>query len=166
MGRSKTTESRAQLDTDLRFHACEWRIQRIGWSFVGLFLLLALAGAFGGGPLSHARASGPQGMVEYERFVRNGLPTTIVVTAAGGAPHGVGRVSITASFLEAFRIERITPAPTAVRATGQRLVYEFAAVAPGASISFHVHPQRLGRHTAEVSIDAGAPLAIRQLTYP
>jgi hypothetical protein len=45
-------------------------------------------------------------------------------------------------------------------------VYEFASAAPGASISFHLRPQRLWRHTSGVSIDGGAPVEISQLTYP
>lgn len=162
------SRSRAQddVDSDLVFHHREWRIQRIGWVLVALFLTLALVGLFGNGPLSHARAGNAAGSIEYERFVRSGLSTELVVTPADGVASGVRRVAITANYLEAFRIEGITPEPTAVRMTGQLLVYEFASAASGASISFHIHPQRLGRHTAEVRIDAGTPLAIRQLTYP
>ena len=163
MSRSR---ARDDVDSDLAFHQHEWRIQRVGWVLVALFLMLALGGLFGGGPLSYARAGNAAGSIEYERFVRNGLSTEFVVTPAGRVASGVHRVAISADYLEAFRVERITPEPTAVRMTGQLLVYEFESTAAGASISFHIHPQRLGRHTAEVRIDAGTPLGIRQLTYP
>lgn len=162
MGRMPIEE---KLDLQLKFHRTEWRIQRIGWVFVGLFLALAFAGLFGNGPLSRAHADGPTGRVEYERFVRNGSPTEIVITPSGDS-HGISRIEITAEYLEAVRVERITPEPAAVRIQGKRLVYEFAAGAPGASVSFYLDPQRLWRHTAQVTIDAGAPLEIWQLTYP
>jgi hypothetical protein len=153
------------LEKQLRFHRREWRVQRIGWVVVAIFLALALAGLFGGGPLSHTRASGTEGVVEYERFVRNGAPTELVVTPSGSS-HGVSRIEITSEYLEAVRVVRITPEPAAVRISGARLVYEFAAAAPGASVTFHIDPQHLWRHRAEVTIDAGAPLPIWQLTYP
>ncbi len=163
MSRSR---ARDDVDSDLAFHHREWRIQRIGWALVALFLALALGGLFGNGPLSHAGAGNAAGSIEYERFVRSGLSTEIVVTPAERVAGGIHRVAISESYLEAFRIENITPEPTAVRMTGESLVYEFESAASGASISFHIHPQRLGSHTAEVRIDAGTPLAIRQLTYP
>ena len=162
MGRMPIEE---KLDAELRFHRVEWRIQRFGWLVILIFLALAFAGLFGNGPLSHAYADGPVGRVDYERFVRNGAPTELVVTA-GGTSRGISRIEITAEFLEAVRVQRITPEPIAVRMQGEALVYEFAAEAPGGRITFHLDPQRLWRHTAQVKIDAGAPLEISQLTYP
>jgi hypothetical protein len=154
------------LERQLRFHRLEWRVERIGWVFVALFLALAFAGLFGGGPLSHARAVAATGRIDYEHFVRNGSPSRFVITPASGAAQGVSRVEITADYLEAFRVERITPEPTTVRMAGGQLVYEFAASSPGASISFDVDPQQLWRHRAVVRIDGGPPLEIWQLTYP
>jgi hypothetical protein len=159
------THAHGDLDAQLKFHQREWRIQRIGWALVALFLALALGGLFGNGPFSRAHAAGAAGRVEYQRFVRNGLSTDLIVTPTGSA-QGVNRVEIDAHYLEAFRIERITPEPAAVRMNGPRIVYEFASAAPGASISFHIRPQRLWRQTSGVSIDGGAPVEISQLTYP
>jgi hypothetical protein len=161
------TRSRASgdLDSDLAFHRREWHIQRIGWALIALFLACALGGVFGNGPFSRAHADGAAGRIDYERFVRSGLSTDLVVTPTGSA-RGVNRIEIDGSYLEAFRVERITPEPAAVRIIGGKLVYEFASTAPGASISFAIRPQRLWRHSAAVSIDGGAPVEISQLTYP
>jgi len=153
------------LESNLTFYKNEWRIQRIGWVLVALLLVLALAGLFGNGPLSRAHADGAAGRIEYERFTRYGLSTALVVTPAGTA-QGVDRIGISAAYLETLEVESITPEPAAVKMSGHSIVYEFASAAPGASIAFHVHPQRLWRHTAEVTINGGAPLAISQLTYP
>jgi len=163
MGRMPIEE---KLDRQLKFHRVEWRIQRLGWIVLTAFLALAFAGLFGGGPLSHTRAEGASGRIEYERFVRYGSPSEFVVTPASGAAQGISRIEITSDYLEAFRIERITPEPTNVRMSGQRLIYEFSAAGSGASISFHVDPHRLWRHRAVVQIDGGPPLEIWQLTYP
>jgi hypothetical protein len=152
-------------DADHRFHRSEWRIQRIGWVLVALFLALAGAGLFGNGPLSHAHADNGTGRLDYERFTRYGLSTDLLVTPASST-HGVTRVQISGDYLEAVRVEHITPEPAAVRLAGPNVIYEFASAAPGASISFHISPQRLWRHSATVTIDGGAPLEISQLTYP
>jgi hypothetical protein len=154
------------LERQLRFHRLEWRVQRIGWIFVAVFLALAFAGLFGGGPLSHARAEAATGRIEYERFVRSGSPTELVVTPASGAQQGVSRIAIAADYLAAFRVQRVTPEPRTVRMAGGQLIYEFAASSSGAAISFDIDPQELWRHRAVVHIDDGPPLEIWQLTYP
>jgi hypothetical protein len=165
----KRSRSQAPDDCEsesiLAFHRSEWRIQRIGWVLVALFLAAALGGLFGNGLLSRAHTANGAGSVDYERFTRYGLSTDLVVTPVASA-HGVNRVAISADYLEMFRVERITPEPAAVRMTGPSIVYEFASASPGASISFHMRPQRLWRHGATVTIDGGAPLEISQLTYP
>lgn len=159
------SHAQGDLDAKLKFHQREWRIQRIGWVLVALFLACALGGLFGNGPLSGTHADGPEGRVGYERFVRYGLSTDLVVTPTGSA-QGVNRIEIDADYLEAFRIERITPDPASVQLSGPRIVYEFASAAPGASISFRIRPQRLWRHTCVVSIDGDTRVEISQLTYP
>jgi len=154
------------FESERIFHEHEWRIQRIGWCLLTIFLALAFAGLFGKGPLSHVRAENASGRIEYERFIRYGAPAEFVVTPAGKAAHGISRVEIASSYLQAFRIERVTPEPTTVRIAGEQLVYEFATSAPGAAISFEVDPRQLWRHRTLVRIDGGAPLELSQLTYP
>src|SRR5262245_27540118 len=128
------------LERQLRFHRLEWRIQHIGWVFLAVFLALAFAGLFGRGPLSHARAPAATGRISYERFVRNGAPAELVITATGGGAQGVSSIEISADYLEAFRIERVTPEPTTVRRSGGQLVYEFASASSGEVISFQLDP--------------------------
>ena len=153
-------------DADHRFHRNEWRIQRVGWVMVALFLAMAVAGLFGNGPLSRVHADNGAGRLDYQRFTRYGLSTDLVVTPAAGAHHDVIRVEISGDYLEAFHVEHVTPDPVAMRLAGPNIVYEFASGAPGASISFHLTPQRLWRRSATVTIDGGAPLEVSQLTYP
>jgi len=48
---------RCDSESDHRFHRNEWRLQRIGWVLVALFLVLAVAGLFGNGPLEERSGS-------------------------------------------------------------------------------------------------------------
>jgi hypothetical protein len=155
------------FDEHLQFQRREWLVQRIGWAFIAGLLVLALAGLFGNGPLSHARAASKEGgSIEYERYVRSGSLTKLVMTPAAKAARGASKIEITAKYLQGFRVEQVTPEPSAVLMHGDRFIYEFAATVPDASITFNLEPESLGRHTAEVAIDGGAPLTIRQYTYP
>ena len=156
---------RCDSESDHRFHRNEWRVQRIGWVLVALFLAFAVAGLFGNGPLSRAHADNGAGRLDYQRFTRFGLSTDLVVTPAASA-HGITRIAISRDYLEAFRVEHLTPEPAAVRLAGPNIIYEFASAAPGAAISFHITPQRLWRRSVTITIDDGAPLHISQLTYP
>jgi hypothetical protein len=161
------TKQQEDFESELVFHHREWRVQRIGWALLAVFLLLGAAGLFGDGPLSHAHSGdNDSGSIEYERFTRRGARTDIIVTPAVAGADSVQRVAITASYLQAFKIERITPEPRAVRSAGEHFVYEFAPSAAGAFVSFELEPEQLGRHAAEIIIDGGRPLTIRQLTYP
>jgi hypothetical protein len=159
------SQRQQDFEDELQFHQREWRVQRVGWVVLALSLAFAVGGLFGNGPLSRLHADSASGQVEYERFVRYGLTTDLVVTPTGSA-EGVNRVEFDADYLEAFRVERITPEPASVRIEGPRIVYEFASTKPEAAISFHIRPQQLWRHSSVVSIDGGAPVEISQLTYP
>ena len=163
----RKTKQQENFESALEFHRREWRIQRVGWAFIAAFLLLALAGLFGGGPLSHARSGGDEdGSIEYERFTRSGAPTTLTITPAAAAGRGVKSVAMSASYLQAFRIEQVLPQPSGMRRDAERFVYEFASSSPNAPIVFLLHPDALGRHTATVVIDAGQPLTLSKFTYP
>jgi len=157
---------RCDSDADHRFHRNEWRIQRIGWVLVALFLALAVAGLFGNGPISRVHAGNGTGQLDYQRFTRYGLTTDLVITPTAGKHDDVIRIEISSDYLEAFRLDHVTPDPVAVRLAGPNLVYEFASGEPGSSISFHINPQRLWRRSGTIRIDGGAPLDISQLTYP
>lgn len=160
-------KEQTDFKSELEFHRREWRVERVGWVLLAVFLILAVAGLFGSGPLSHVRSGSKDGgSIEYERFVRHGSITALRVRPAATLGHGAMRIEIAASYLRAFRIERIDPEPSSVVVSGERLVYEFAAAPAGAQISFHLHPEELGSHAAQVVIDAAEPLTIRQFTYP
>lgn len=70
--KTDTPSGPRELDRHLPLQRREWRARQIGWSAPGLLLSAALAGLFGSGPLSSARASDPGGglAVDCPRFVR------------------------------------------------------------------------------------------------
>ena len=79
------------LDQDLDFQRRSWRLQRLGWSAMGVTVLAALLGLFGTGPLSSATVSSQDEALtlQYNRFWRVQSPMTLrlSVTPDPRSPH-------------------------------------------------------------------------------
>src|SRR5687768_18123879 len=100
-----------------------WKIQRVGWAALLVFLGAAAAGVFGSGPLSPTEVSSEGGAltVEYQRFVRHRSPNEIAVRIAPRAwPNDVVRLEVPAAFFEKGGLDRVMPAPRAVVKDGER----------------------------------------------
>jgi hypothetical protein len=165
MNRSEEEEN---FEAEFSFHRREWAVQRVGWVCIAAFILLAFAGLFGGGPLSDTSVSSKEaGTIEYERYLRKGANAAIKILPAATALQGsVVRVGIPPAYLQTQRIQRITPEPSSVRMSGERLLYEFSVANGESSIIFFLEPQQVGRHSAQITIGDAAPLTVSQFTYP
>lgn len=114
------------VQENIAFEQVEWRAASV--LFWGLMALVAatLLGLFGNGPLSRASAVSGDGSlrVEYDRFGRFGAPMRMTVhirpDAAGTAAFTVAR-----DYLQAQRVEQVTPAPSATETDGAGVRYLF-----------------------------------------
>ncbi len=164
--KSKTQEN---FGSEVAFHQWEWRVQRIGWVFIALVPLLALAGVFGGGgPLNVARVGDEAtGTIEYERYTRKGDETMLTVEPAiSSGSSGTVQVALPSDYFEAFVVEQIAPEPARAQLTDGRILYEFEHRGQGAAIIFYLQPRHIGSHTTSVAIGAGEAVTLRQFTYP
>src|SRR5688572_13281135 len=118
-----------QLDSseDPEHERREGAVQRAAWVVMALFLVAALAGLFGSGPLARAQASARGFDVEYPRFARRDAPTEVRVSLAQGVP---AQVWLARDVLGSWEIEEVTPTPESVTPEADRLVYRHAAVGP------------------------------------
>ena len=113
---------------DPRFNLWEWRIQRMGWVLIALFLLAALVGLFGGGVLSNATArdegDGYELALGYPRFGRaeSTLQLDLQVTAPGQSADEVS-AKLSGQFVEKVTITSISPEPDSSAAEGDTVVY-------------------------------------------
>lgn len=160
-----------EIDQDLAFARRSWGVQRVGWLGMGVLLVLALAGIFGSGPLSHGEVSLPGLLrVEYQRFARYQAPQTLrahVDPAATGT--GEVRLWIDRGYLADARVDTITPPPARVEAGGERLVYVFPTSRPGepVTIVFALQAEHIGPTSGRVGLDGGETFApFRQFVYP
>ncbi|ACO77339.1 hypothetical protein AvCA_11080 [Azotobacter vinelandii CA] len=93
-----------------------WRFERIGFGVLLVLVLLALTGLFSDGPLSRHSSSGPgqRLSVEYERFLRNGASSRIVLTART-RPSALATLRIDRALLRTHTIESLQPQPLFAR---------------------------------------------------
>lgn len=163
--------SEVDIRDDVAFQRREWRVERAAWVLAALLLALALAGLFGGGPLSWAGAGSPDGVVHvaYERFVRGHSPTTLEVRVAPQAVReGRIRLGVSQEFLETVTVESVTPQPSRVVGGTGTLVYEFdtdRAEEPLA-VAFDLRAERTWLHRARIGVEGSEPVRFWQFVYP
>lgn len=161
---------RLEINEDLDFQQRDWRIQRVGWGILAAILCAALAGLLGPGPLSKAQVRGGHSLdVEYERFLRHGAQSELLVKVASAGPRaGQVRVAISRDYLSGLDLHQVTPSPLRVLTAGQSIVYVFERVpGPGAlHARFVFQPDQLGARAGGIAVDDGSRVSIRQFTYP
>ncbi len=159
-----------ELEHDAAFERRDWRAQRIGWTLLGIIAVLAVAGLFGGGPLSQQVATANGMEVRYERFVRRNAPSSIEVRIAPGLVPGGQRVriSIDQAYATALDIGSPRPEPVETAAVGNQVVYTFEADASGAPVTlvFPIQPDGFGRQRGRIGLVPNPAVTIEQFTYP
>jgi hypothetical protein len=157
-----------QLDEHLDFQRREWRVQRVGWFALAAFVLAALAGVFGSGPLSRAVATAPGLAVDYERFIRADVRSRLTIEMARPDSTTAAQLSISRNYFDAINITRIFPQPSTVELRGGEAVLSFERPEPGTlpmAIELEFKARRMGRRTATLR-SGGATVAFTQLAYP
>ena len=156
-----------QLDQDPVFQQREWRVQRVGWWVLVIFVAAAAAGAFGHGPLSRVRAATPGDavVVEYERFVRSGAAMRLEIHRQSSTA-GRLELRLDRSYADRLRIERITPEPESIDVGAADVVMTFTT--PGAgplTIVIDAEPLRAGRLSAQIRTTGAPPVRVSQFVY-
>jgi hypothetical protein len=157
-----------QLDDDPDFQRREWRVQHVGWWCLGAFVLAALLGVFGSGPLSHAAAEASGLTVEYERFVRSSAESRLTIDVPPSQTGEPAQLSISREYLDALDIVHMLPSPSASELRDAEALFWFerreAATTPF-TVELRFAPRRIGRRTATVRSGTAA-VSFSQLTYP
>jgi hypothetical protein len=154
------------IDEDLTFQNREWVAQRFGMGILFLFVLGAALGLTGmGGPLSTGRAgrTSDRVFVEYDRFVRSGAVSTILVHLR--AEHGAVRFWVSAPYFESVRVYRIAPALQLVSVDNDRHVYTVESGSSQVTIALEVEYLRTGRLDAAVGLLDGPSVEFTQWVW-
>jgi hypothetical protein len=159
------------LEQDADFQRRSWALQRLGWAIMGLLILAALLGLFGGGPLSSITARSQDGSLtlQYDRFWRWQSPMILRVTVRPITQHaGQVHIWLNRAYLEGVSIEQVQPLPQRVEAGAERLTYIFSLsqVDQPTEIHFTVEPQRPGRIAGQLGLTDSTSLQFAHFIYP
>ena len=114
-----------------RFRRREWRLERVGWSLLALFIVAGLLGVFGWGPLSTATALSEGGAIraEYQwvgHFEADDSVTFVVSPDA--VTNGTVTLELTGSWVGAVDVSSIAPAPSAEYSIPGGVALDFAVL--------------------------------------
>ncbi len=146
-----------------------WKVQRAGRVVAVLILLLGLAGAFGGGPLSRNTVSSGGCSVEYERIAYRDTPQVYRFKLA---PEVVRtkrlRVSFDNEALSRVMFEQVVPAPATTRLMADGALFEFEVEEGegGRELRFGFQSDAVGRHTTRIGIEGCPALHLKQFFLP
>lgn len=164
---SRKRAGELEISQDLGWQRRSWRVQRVAWGLLVVFLAAAALGLLGGdGPFREATA-GPSAAIEYDRFTRLGSPTELRITppANAASPEEV-EIAVAGDYLGEFEITSVLPEPASVRTAEDELIYTFAAGESPGAIAFSLEPRKPGVQSGEVRIGAGEPVRFSQVVYP
>lgn len=171
--------SRSQLDPDERQSRCVpvkenmrvqqrfWFIEQLGCVLLPAIILLTLLGMFSNGLLSDTVRASPGNdlQVHYERFLRNGATTLMVIEAhhAGDAPV---QITLTGEPLDNTTLESLYPQPLASASLHDGLVFTVQPDATGhARLYLSLRAEGVGLFGSSVGV-AGETVSLRQFIYP
>lgn len=156
------------LREDMALQRRLWQFERAGWVLFGVLVLLSMLGLFSQGPLSAAvaRTADGQVSVDYQRFVRNGLETQLLLQVPVDAA-GHASIRLNAVLLDSFTVVGIQPRPDSSSSLDGGLLLDFRAE-PGkpAKVYLGLRPEGYGMVHLEVAANAGEPIRFRQFIYP
>ena len=156
-----------ESEEGLEYQRSSWRVQRVGWVLMGLFLVLGLLGLFGDGPLTRAHAGNPGALeARYHRVWRLQTNSPIELTAM---PDSAGQVAvrIEESLLSRAEIHFVSPTPRRIEAMrgGQLFVFDAGGGGP-VSLRVGIRPTRIGLLRTRLTTLHSDPILLSVLVLP
>jgi hypothetical protein len=154
---------RLELGEDIQLERRQFVLQRIGWGLMAVFLVLALLGFFGSGPVSRAiaRSEGGAITIEYDRFIRRESAAYVRARVREGE-----RIRVDRAYLEYADLERIDPQPLSARSEPSAIEYVFADSPRPLSVEFRFFVKNHAGIATGTFGALGETVAVRQLIYP
>ncbi len=158
-----------EIEDNMKAQRRLWKIQRVVRTLALLILVLALAGAFGGGPLSHGKAVQGGSSIEYERIAYRDTPQTYRLQVTKElAPSGKARVWWEQEASRRVTLEQVVPEPGRTTLAAGRMIFEFEVEAEQGpfEIQFEFSSGDVGVHPSRIGIEGGPTLEFTQFVLP
>lgn len=149
------------VNEEIELHKKGWVIQRIGWVLLALFLVAAVAGVFGDGPISKSEIHSGNVKIEYQKFGRYEHDTELKFSSSQESIRDIG---LSAIYAGNMKITGIIPSPDSQVTRSGMIFYHFNGEQVG-NVVFFLDPGEFGNQQATVMIN-NRRLSIHQTIYP
>lgn len=157
-----------EVDGDAGSSPVEYRVQQGGWVCMLAFVLAALAGVFGVGPLDRETLRSEGLEVTHARFQRMTSADEIEVKIAANGQES-RRVWVSRGYVKRFTVEALSPEPESSTATDDAVIYTFRAAADRAlvvTIQARPSERTFGRVAGEIGVEGGGRAQLSQFIWP
>lgn len=160
-----------ELDDVMEFQRRSWRVQRVGWMLMAMFIVAALAGLFGNGPVAHATAGSAGSLfLRYDRFNRLHGPHSLEIDVSPSAIGADSTVNLwmDREWLAGNEVMAISPVPARSWNSGDKSYHAFRlASGVGRSvITISMISKVAGRRHGRIGLESQPPFSYWQFTYP
>lgn len=139
-----------EVRENIDHHIRAWKLRKVGKIVMVAFILCALLGLFGNGPLSNRTRTSNNDTLRYEYFTRYQSNTELDFNLYNLSD--ITRIAFPQQYLKSFRIEAIFPEPEDNRIANDTVTYFFKTAAKG-SIRFYLMPQERGHIEGNVVVN-------------
>lgn len=167
MGGIKRIEG-LDIDEDISHQKKMWKIERVSWIIMALFLVMAMAGFLGTGYFSKRMQNiGENSKIEYYFFQRYSSVSELNFYIKAGSGYNPISIALSQEYLKDAEIKRIEPEPASTEIIDDFYKYNFNnSAANDLHIFFYLEPKGLGVQTLSIIINDKNRTEIKQFVYP
>jgi len=157
----ETVKTDLLIDEEIHLQKKGWIVQRVGWVLLFLFILLAVLGLFGEGPLSKRTITTGTIKTEYERFGRHEHETPIKFESKN---ENITVVAVPQQYLKEFKLSKVVPEPESQVASEGYINYAFKGE-NNYNVTFYFDPLEFGNAGGTIRVNA-YNIPFNQTIYP
>ncbi|NDL64007.1 hypothetical protein [Acerihabitans arboris] len=154
---------------NMRFQLFAWKMQKVGFLLLFLFIAAACLGLFSQGVLSNASTQSASGnmRLEYDRFARNSTDTNFIIRVKINKENQLTTV-FRGDLLDNYDIEFIQPLPDTsfISDKALTLTQPISKKDTWYSIYMTLKPNKMGYFTNTITLSDNEKITFNQLVYP
>jgi len=157
------------VEENMRWVKTAWRLERIGFCLLGLFILYALLGGFSQGWLSdslyHNEKNSTQ--ITYEKYLRSDTESPLIITYPYKEEKN-DRIILKGKFVNEYDIINVSPESAVIhRSPGTMIIYpNNPGLANTDSVQLTLKPRKFGVYTLSVTANDNSPFIFKQIVFP
>jgi hypothetical protein len=157
----ETVKTDIEIDEEMPLQKRGWMVQRVGWILLFVFILLAVLGLFGEGPLSKRTIITGNIKTEYQRFGRHEHETPIKFESKD---ENISIISIPQQYLKELKLSKVVPEPESQTSSYGYINYTFKGEHNN-NVTFYFDPLEFGNVGGVIKVNA-YNIALVQTIYP